>query len=157
MRGILPGMKPLGLAIALVAVLPGPCLAQFATSPPTPTPQPTATATPRPAPLETLRPVAHPGQVLVEGKHLLTVTFATKDTITVMASQPFAPSNAYFIATPGTICSGAIKVSGPSPALANAPVTSGGPFTLTRVGPLIGCAISVSSSAGGDAATIVFQ
>lgn len=150
-------MKRAGLIVALVAIVAAPCSAQFATSPPTPTPAPTATATPRPAPVETLRPAVRPGGVLVEGKHLLTVTFATKNAITVMASQPNAPSNTYFIATPGTICGGAVTVSGPTPALPGAPVTSGGPFTLTRVGSPTGCAISVSSSAGGEAATIVFQ
>lgn len=119
---------------------------------PTPTPAPPA------APVATAKPVYKPGPVLIGGKHTFVVTFTDKDTQTFYAAQDHKPQSAYFIATPGTLCVGAVKIAGPEPnAMINAPITSGGPFTVTRVGSPIGCSLSVSSSAGGQPATVVFQ
>ncbi|MGH7192271.1 MAG: hypothetical protein ACREJM_01915, partial [Candidatus Saccharimonadales bacterium] len=59
---------------------------------------------------------------------------------------------------PVTLCLGSIKITGDPNALMNAPVTSArGEFTAIRLGSPIGCSVSVSSSAGGRPATVVFQ
>ena len=141
-------MKPTALTVAFLLATCSSAFAQIVTPQPSP-PAP-------PAPVETMRPAQAPGPVLVDGKHVDTVTFTLQTSATVYASQTRVPSGTYFIASPGTLCNGAVKVTTTNPVPPNAPIVSGGPFTLTRIGPTTGCAISVSSSAGGEAATITF-
>jgi hypothetical protein len=119
----------------------------------TPAPSPSAP----PAPVTTPRPAATVGPVLVDGKQTLIVTFGDRATRTFEASQAHAPPGSYFVANPGTMCLGAVRISAGTSVLLNAPVTSNGPFTLTRLGDPAGCAISISSTAGGAPATVVFH
>jgi hypothetical protein len=119
---------------------------------------PTPTPAPSPAPVATARPVYKPGPVLIGGKSTFIVTFGDKDTQTFYATQAHAPQGGHFTATPGTLCLGAIKITGDPNALLFGPVTSSrGEFTVTRVGSPIGCSVSISSSAGGQPAVVVFQ
>ena len=109
------------------------------------------------APAPSLKPAA-PGPVLVDGKRTYSVSFGAATTQTATASQNHVPGGVYFIATPGILCDGTVTVTGSgSQALPGAPITSTGPFTFTRTGSPLGCAVTISSSAGGAAATIVFQ
>lgn len=108
-----------------------------------------ATASPAPAPTA--------GPVLVNGKSTYVLVFDQGNSKTISATQAHAPPGSYFVASIGTICIGALNVSGASPSLPNGAITSSGPFTFTRVGNTAGCAVSIGSSAGGSPATIVFQ
>lgn len=110
------------------------------------------------APAPTQSPVAPPqlGPVLVAGKATYVLTFGPKNSQTITATQSHAPAGAYFIATPGTICLGAINVVGSATVGTGMGITSSGAFTFTRVGNPVGCAVSISSSAGGTPATVVF-
>ncbi|HTX02698.1 MAG TPA: hypothetical protein VMD07_03370 [Candidatus Acidoferrales bacterium] len=97
------------------------------------------------------------GPVLVNGKSTLGISFSGSATQSVAAAQSHAPSGTYFTATPGMLCTGTVKVAGTSQALPGNPITSSGPFTFTRTGSPMGCAVTISSSAGGASATVVFQ
>lgn len=112
-----------------------------------------------PAPSPTAAPSAAPklGPVLVAGKSTYVLAFDAGGSKTVAATQVHAPSGSYFIATPGTICIGAVSVTGSSSLALGGGIISNGPFTFTRVGSTAGCAVSISSSAGGTPATVVFQ
>jgi hypothetical protein len=106
----------------------------------------------------TPRPAPKLGPVLADGKPTLIVVFGADASKTISVTQTQAPPGSYFFAQPGTMCIGAIKVAGSSPTvLPNGAITSNGPFTFTRVGSPVGCAVSISSSAGGTPATVVFQ
>src|SRR5579872_1185174 len=110
-----------------------------------------ATATPQPAATPGL------GPVLVDGKTTYGIKFAGAATQSATATQDRAPGGTYFIATPGMLCRGTVTVTGSSQPLPGNPITSNGLFTFTRTGSPLGCAITISSSAGGASATIVFQ
>lgn len=152
-------MKSAGLAVALLVLssfASGIASAQSTPAPGSGAVTPTPSPAPPAAPLTTPRPAPKLGPVLVGGKHTFVVTFGDHDTQTIYASQSGAPAGAYFVATPATLCIGAITVSSGTSVLFNAPITSGGPFNITRVGNTTGCAVSISSSAGGQPATVVF-
>lgn len=104
-------------------------------------------------------PAAAPtaGPVLVDGKSTYVLAFDHGNTKIVSASQEHAPPGRYFVATVGTICIGAVNVSGSAATIPTGGITSSGPFTFTRVGNTAGCAVSISSSAGGPPAVVVFQ
>lgn len=114
-------------------------------------------ATAAPQPSATATPAASLGPVLVNGKTTFGISFSGSQTKTATASQINAPGNAYFIAVPGMLCTGTVTVAGTSQSLPGSPITSTGQFTFTRTGSPVGCAITISSSAGGATATIVFQ
>jgi hypothetical protein len=119
-----------------------------------------ASATQTPAKVApTATPVAKPtpGPVLVGGKSTSIVVFDAGNAKTVMPTQANAPPGVSFVATPGTMCIGAVNVTASGTVLPGGPITSKGPFTFTRVGSPIGCAVSISSSAGGTPATVVFE
>ena len=151
-------MKLVGAGLLFATILASATVVLAQSAPPaTPTPDINATSTPRPAPEMTVRPAPKIGPVLVDGKATLIVVFDPSNVKTVSASQTQAPPGSYFFAQPGTMCIGAIKVMGSSPTvLPNGAITSNGPFTFTRVGSPVGCAVSISSSAGGAPATVVF-
>jgi hypothetical protein len=119
--------------------------------------QVTPLPSPTPSPVPTRRPPPKLGPVLVGGKTTYAVSFSSGATQTATASQFHAPYGSYFTATPSTLCLGVVKVAGPTPALAAAAITSSGPFTFTRLGTTSGCSVTISSSAGGASATVVFQ
>lgn len=109
---------------------------------------PTATPMPRPT----------PGPVLVGGKSTFIVIFESgSNTKTVTPTQNNAPQGVYYVATPGTLCIGAVNVTTTGTVIPGGSITSKGPFTFTRIGSPAGCAVSISSSAGGPPATVVFQ
>jgi len=109
------------------------------------------TATPQPVATAGL------GPVLVDGKATYGISFSGSTTQSATASQARAPNGSYFIATPGMLCTGTVTITGTSQTLPGSPITSNGPFTFTRTGSPTGCAVTITSSAGGARATIVFQ
>jgi len=135
-----------GLSIALIAVLFSICAARAQTVAPSTAPP----VAPSPAPPKI-------GPVLVNGKSTFVLGFDQGNSKTVTASQTHSPPGQYFVATPGTICIGSINVSGSDAAIPNGAIISSGPFTFTRVGNTSGCAVSITSSAGGLPAIVVFQ
>jgi len=97
------------------------------------------------------------GPVQIGGKNTYAVSFGASTNQTAIASQDRAPRGTFFIATPGTLCVGAVTVTGSSQSLPGSPITSTGQFTFTRAGSPVGCAVTITSSAGGRSATILFQ
>lgn len=96
--------------------------------------------------------------MLVEGKSTYILVFdAGKNTKTILPTQAYAPPNTVFVATPGTLCIGAVNVTTAGTIIPGGSVTSKGPFIFTRVGSPIGCAVTISSTIGGPPATVVFQ
>lgn len=139
------------LSIALIATSFAGTAAVAQTAAPTASLPPTPRAMPSPNSPPKL------GPVLADGKSTYILTFDKGNSKTVLVSQANAPSNLYFVATVGTICIGAVNVTGSGPSIPNGAITSNGPFTFTRVGNTTGCAVSITSSAGGLPATVVFQ
>ena len=111
----------------------------------------TPSATPAPP-----APVAV-GPVLVGGKSTYGISFGGSTSQSATATQDHAPAGTYFVATAGMLCTGTVTVTGDSRPLPGNAVTSSGPFTFTRTGSPSGCAVTIRSSAGGTAATILFQ
>jgi hypothetical protein len=148
-------MKALFISVVLVAVAVSAAGAQDVRAPSTLAP---ATQTPA-TQAATATPMARPtpGPVLVGGKSTFIVVFDSGNTKTVIPTQANAPPGVSYVATPGTMCIGAVNVTTTGTILPGGPITSKGPFTFTRVGSPIGCAVSISSSAGGAPATVVFQ
>lgn len=97
------------------------------------------------------------GPVLVGGKSTYAVSFGAASNQSATASQDRAPGGTFFIATPGMLCAGTVTVAGTSQPLPGNPITSSGQFTFTRTGSPVGCAVTITSSAGGRSATILFQ
>jgi len=97
------------------------------------------------------------GPVLIDGKPVVEVTFATGNTQTIGASQAHAPAGNTYTATPSTLCNGTVRVTGAASDVATTTVTSHGAFTLTRLGTPVGCAIAITSNAGGTPATVTFK
>ncbi|MGH7717081.1 MAG: hypothetical protein ACREML_13930, partial [Vulcanimicrobiaceae bacterium] len=81
------------------------------------------------------------------------------ESVVVTASQPDAPSGTYFIAGGSPQCIRTLSIiAGGKP---GAPpysgyITSSGQFTFYHFGDTKGCVVTITSSAGGGAATISF-
>lgn len=109
------------------------------------------TPTPKPSPSPGLGPVQ------VDGKSTFQLSFGSSSSQAATASQDRAPDGTYFIATPGMLCTGTVAVTGSSQQIAGNAIISTGRFTFTRTGSPLGCAVTISSSAGGRVATVIFQ
>jgi hypothetical protein len=149
-------MKALAIAVVLAVLAISAVNAEQVVAPSTIAP---STQTPSTAPpVETPIAKPTPGPVLVDGKSTYVLVFDNgKNSKVIESSQVYAPPNVYFVATPGTLCVGAVNVTTVGTVIPGGPVTSKGPFTITRIGAPAGCAISITSSAGGPPATVVFQ
>jgi hypothetical protein len=100
------------------------------------------------------------GPVLLNGQATYTPPALTDgQSVTVTASQPDAPSGTYFIAGGTAQCIRTLSILGGSKPGAppfSGYITSSGQFTFYHLGDTNGCVVTISSSAGGDAATISF-
>ena len=149
-------MKAIVVALALAVLAFSAVDAEQIQAPSTIAPSTQTPATQPPAATPIAKPT--PGPVLVEGKSTYILVFDTgKKTKTVEPSQAYAPPNTVFVATPGTLCAGSVNVTTAGTIIPGGSVTSKGPFTFTRVGSPIGCAVTISSSVGGPPAIVVFQ
>jgi hypothetical protein len=106
---------------------------------------------------QTAAPAPGVGPVLVGGKSTYAVSFGASINQSATASQDRAPGGTFFIASPGMLCAGTVTITGTSQPLPGNPITSTGQFTFTRTGSPVGCAVTITSSAGGSSATILFQ
>ena len=114
---------------------------------------PTATPSAAPQPPKT----AAIGPVLVGGKSTYGISLSSAVSQSATATQNGAPAGTYFTATPGTLCIGSVTVTGDGRQTPGNAITSSGQFTFTRTGSPLGCAITITSSAGGASATVLFQ
>lgn len=100
------------------------------------------------------------GPVLINGNTSFTPPrLGDGQSFTVTASQPDAPAGTYFIAGTTSACIRTISVLGggkPGAPPFSGYITSSGRFTFYRLGSPQGCTVTISSSAGGDPATISF-
>lgn len=148
-------MKAIVVALALSAMGISAAEAAQVLAPATIAPATQTPATQAPTATPMARPT--PGPVLVGGKSTFILVFDSGNTKTLTPTQTNVPSGVFFVATPGTLCLGAVNVTTTGTIVPGGSITSKGPFTFTRIGSPAGCAVSISSSAGGPPATVVFQ
>jgi len=100
------------------------------------------------------------GPVLINGSTSFTPPrLGDGQSVTVTASQPDAPAGTYFIAGGTSACIKTISILGgdkPGAPPYSGYITSSGKFTFYHLGASEGCTVTISSSAGGDPATISF-
>ena len=148
-------MKAIVVALALSALGISAAEAAQVQAPATIAPATQTPATTAPTATPMVRPT--PGPVLVGGKSTFILVFDSVNAKTLTPTQTNAPPDVYYVATPGTLCLGAVNVTTTGTIVPGGSITSKGPFTFTRIGSPAGCAVSISSSAGGPPATVVFQ
>lgn len=100
------------------------------------------------------------GPVLLNGQPAFTPpNLADGQSVTVTASQDNAPSGTYFIAGGSPQCVRTLQIVGggqPGAPPYSGYITSSGKFTFYHLGDTKGCTVTITSSAGGDPATISF-
>ena len=101
-----------------------------------------------------LGPILINGQTSYSPPHL-----SDGQSVTITASQTDAPAGTYFIAGRTPQCIRTLSILGggkPGAPPYSGYITSSGKFTLYHLGDTKGCVVTITSSAGGDAATISF-
>jgi len=100
------------------------------------------------------------GPVLLNGQtSFAPPTLTDGQSVTVTASQNDAPSGTYFIAGGSPQCIRTLQIVGggePGAPPFSGYITSSGKFTFYHLGNSAGCVVTITSSAGGDPATIAF-
>ncbi|HEY1728174.1 MAG TPA: hypothetical protein VGG22_07375 [Candidatus Baltobacteraceae bacterium] len=100
------------------------------------------------------------GPVLLNGQTTYTPpSLSDGQSVTVSASQGTVPSGTYFIAGGSPQCIRTLQIVGggqPGAPPFSGYITSSGKFTFYHLGNTAGCVVTITSSAGGDAATIAF-
>ncbi len=100
------------------------------------------------------------GPVLVNGQDSYAPPNLTDgQSVTVNASQNDVPAGTYFIAGGSPQCIRTLQIVGggqPGAPPFSGYITSSGKFTFYHLGNTAGCVVTITSSAGGDPATISF-